>query len=211
VDDALTSLQGFKRIGAGGQYQMANRRALLADDATRVINMLEAGELKRDSTIETELAATIATVMMGGNQPAQETIQHFQSPTANKTLAGIFKYATGKPQDAMTPEIVTHFKHQMEGQSKFWKQKRDNIHKSLNIQLDDVFAEYPRLKDRFDKASAAIFEEAPFVPRKKEEPPLGTQKPGKDGKMYIYVEDPETGERGYDLMTRVVEPRGRMQ
>ncbi len=162
VNDALRSLQGFKRIGQAGQYVMANKRALLAEDAERVIKMMKDKTLKRDATIETELAATLATLMMGGNTPAQQTIEHFMSPTANKTLAGIFKYATGKPQNAMTESIVDHYLHQIQGQLTYWKGKRLNIFGSVAIMLEESFEKFPELEDRFNRSANAIFEERPY-------------------------------------------------
>jgi hypothetical protein len=213
TNDAILTAGSFKRIGAGGQFMMANKRALITEDGLRVIEAVKRGDLDPTTQIDAELAAVIATSMMGGNQPAQETMEHFQAPTAIRTWAGIKQYASSKTQKAISPSILAQTEHQLLGQNTFWKQKRDNSIASLGITLEDVWKRNPNEKDRFFRAMDANFKEHEYSPLKAgggKEPTLGTQKQAKNGEMHIFLEDPETGERGWAPMSEAVRPKKRI-
>jgi hypothetical protein len=160
VDFAINALSGLKRAGASGQFQMSNKRVLLIEDGLRVIERLIEGDLKKDKTIEAELAAQIASAMMGGNQPSERTIEHFMSNTAQSNMAGIYKYVTGQPADAMTDAIVNHYKHQLEGQAKYWKDRRNQVTNGQYVKLESVFKNPiwgAEERDRFERWASTMF------------------------------------------------------
>ena len=168
VQTALT----VKRGASAGNYGMANKREILSDNALRLIAMAERGDVKKSRQFETDLAATLASVTMGGNQPAEQTIRAFMSKTGKKDMAGIAEYISGNPQDALTQEFLENYRHAMEAEKDFWKQKKNGITGGMEIALEPVFERNPGYKDRWHRIQEA-------KDRETEMPPA----PGSSGKI----------------------------
>lgn len=154
-NDTVGFLQGQKRVGASGPFQMAQQKLALANASENWLSAMKSGRVVANQTAIAQLKSNIDSMVAGGSGRSAEMVKILLEHTNKSKLADALQYVTSKPQAAASKEFLAQYEQELQVEKEAWTQKRNQYLDAAVGDLGEALND-PKRKERFSKIIKGI-------------------------------------------------------
>lgn len=111
--------------GRGGQkvFGAAINKVVATMDGLDTIKGIDEGDIVDTQQIASELGAIITNVLASGGASTKDDRENMTPKSLGGTIKDTVQYISGKPQDAVSKDLLDQLKHMLDRERKFWNDR----------------------------------------------------------------------------------------